>query len=82
MRTGTGRCQASTGVPFLDHMLHQISSHGLIDLNIEATGDTHIDDRHTNTGHPTTSLVSACRRPPLHRITVSASDPWSLLPAS
>ena len=32
---GTGRCQASTGVPFLDHMLHQISSHGLIDLAIE-----------------------------------------------
>ena len=29
---GSGRCQASTGVPFLDHMLHQISSHGLICL--------------------------------------------------
>ena len=37
-----------TGVPFLDHMLHQISSHGLIDLEIEATGDLHIDDHHTN----------------------------------
>jgi len=45
---GTGRCQAATGVPFLDHMLHQISSHGLIDLEIAATGDTHIDDHHTN----------------------------------
>ncbi len=45
---GTGRCQASTGVPFLDHMLHQISSHGLIDLDIQANGDTHIDDHHTN----------------------------------
>jgi imidazoleglycerol-phosphate dehydratase len=45
---GTGRCQVSTGVPFLDHMLHQISSHGLIDLEISATGDTHIDDHHTN----------------------------------
>ena len=45
---GTGRCQVSTGVPFLDHMLHQISSHGLIDLEIQATGDTHIDDHHTN----------------------------------
>ncbi|MFM9101442.1 MAG: imidazoleglycerol-phosphate dehydratase HisB [Cyanobium sp.] len=45
---GTGRCQVSTGVPFLDHMLHQISSHGLIDLEISATGDTHIDDHHSN----------------------------------
>lgn len=45
---GTGRCQASTGVPFLDHMLHQISSHGLLDLEINASGDTHIDDHHTN----------------------------------
>ena len=45
---GLGRCEASTGVPFLDHMLHQISSHGLIDLTITAVGDTHIDDHHTN----------------------------------
>jgi imidazoleglycerol-phosphate dehydratase len=45
---GSGRCQVSTGVPFLDHMLHQISSHGLIDLEIQAVGDTHIDDHHTN----------------------------------
>ena len=41
---GSGQCQASTGVAFLDHMLHQISSHGLIDLEINAVGDTHIDD--------------------------------------
>ena len=45
---GSGRCEASTGVPFLDHMLNQISSHGLIDLTITAVGDTHIDDHHTN----------------------------------
>ena len=45
---GSGRCQVSTGVPFLDHMLHQISSHGLIDLDVHAIGDTHIDDHHTN----------------------------------
>ena len=45
---GSGQCQASTGVSFLDHMLHQISSHGLIDLEISAQGDTHIDDHHTN----------------------------------
>ncbi|WAL59462.1 imidazoleglycerol-phosphate dehydratase HisB [Thermocoleostomius sinensis] len=45
---GQGHCQVSTGVPFLDHMLHQISSHGLIDLDIKATGDLEIDDHHTN----------------------------------
>ena len=45
---GSGQCQVSTGVPFLDHMLHQISSHGLFDLQISASGDTHIDDHHTN----------------------------------
>jgi imidazoleglycerol-phosphate dehydratase len=45
---GTGQCQACTGIGFLDHMLHQISSHGLIDLEIAATGDTHIDDHHSN----------------------------------
>ena len=45
---GTGACDLHTGVPFLDHMLHQLSSHGLLDLNITAKGDTHIDDHHTN----------------------------------
>lgn len=45
---GTGQCVAQTGVPFLDHMLHQIASHGLFDLNICATGDYEIDDHHTN----------------------------------
>ena len=45
---GTGECHAATGIPFLDHMLHQISSHGLIDLDIRAQGDWEIDDHHTN----------------------------------
>ncbi len=45
---GTGACIAATGIPFLDHMLHQISSHGLIDLQVRATGDLEIDDHHTN----------------------------------
>lgn len=45
---GTGQCTAKTGVPFLDHMLHQISSHGLIDLDVQAVGDYEIDDHHTN----------------------------------
>ena len=45
---GSGDSNIDTGVPFLDHMLHQISSHGLFDLNIKAIGDTEIDDHHTN----------------------------------
>ena len=45
---GQGNCHADTGVPFLDHMLHQIASHGLIDLEVKATGDLEIDDHHTN----------------------------------
>jgi imidazoleglycerol-phosphate dehydratase len=45
---GTGVCKAATGIPFLDHMLHQIASHGLIDLDIQAKGDWEIDDHHTN----------------------------------
>ncbi|MBH8552400.1 imidazoleglycerol-phosphate dehydratase HisB [Nostocaceae cyanobacterium CENA357] len=45
---GTGTCTAVTGIPFLDHMLHQIASHGLIDLDVRATGDWEIDDHHTN----------------------------------
>ncbi len=45
---GTGKCLAQTGIPFLDHMLHQIASHGLFDLEVRATGDLEIDDHHTN----------------------------------
>jgi imidazoleglycerol-phosphate dehydratase len=45
---GQGKCSAKTGIPFLDHMLNQISSHGLIDLEVEAQGDWEIDDHHTN----------------------------------
>ncbi|WP_415893075.1 imidazoleglycerol-phosphate dehydratase HisB [Neptuniibacter sp. PT8_73] len=44
---GTGQFKADTGVPFLEHMMEQISRHGLIDLDIHANGDTHIDDHHT-----------------------------------
>ncbi len=45
---GKGKCNVSTGIAFLDHMLQQLSSHGLFDLEVIATGDTHIDDHHTN----------------------------------
>ena len=44
---GTGRAKLNTSVPFLDHMLDQIARHGLIDLEITAKGDIHIDDHHT-----------------------------------
>ncbi|ARP79510.1 imidazoleglycerol-phosphate dehydratase [Bordetella genomosp. 9] len=44
---GTGRQTIDTGVPFLDHMLDQIARHGLIDLDIKADGDLHIDAHHT-----------------------------------
>jgi imidazoleglycerol-phosphate dehydratase len=44
---GTGVQKLNTGVPFLDHMLDQIARHGLIDLDIEAKGDLHIDAHHT-----------------------------------
>ena len=45
---GTGQCEVDSGVAFLDHMLHQLASHGLLDLKIKASGDTHIDDHHSN----------------------------------
>jgi imidazoleglycerol-phosphate dehydratase len=44
---GTGVSSLASGVPFLDHMLDQIARHGLVDLEIEATGDLHIDAHHT-----------------------------------
>jgi len=44
---GTGVSKLNTGVPFLDHMLDQIARHGLIDMDISASGDLHIDAHHT-----------------------------------
>ncbi len=44
---GTGASRLSTGIGFFDHMLDQIARHGLIDLDIQATGDLHIDGHHT-----------------------------------
>jgi len=43
----TGRGEAKTGVPFLDHMLESFARHGFFDLKVEASGDLHIDDHHT-----------------------------------
>ena len=44
---GTGRYDVSTGIGFLDHMLEQLSRHSLMDLELKATGDLHIDFHHT-----------------------------------
>ena len=44
---GTGRSKLATGIGFFDHMLDQIARHGLIDLDVQATGDLHIDGHHT-----------------------------------
>ncbi len=44
---GSGICKLDTGVPFLEHMLDQVARHGLIDLEITAKGDLHIDAHHT-----------------------------------
>jgi len=44
---GTGQASLNTGIGFFDHMLDQIARHGLIDLDIEAKGDLHIDGHHT-----------------------------------
>ena len=44
---GTGQARLATGIGFFDHMLDQIARHGLIDLEIEADGDLHIDGHHT-----------------------------------
>jgi imidazoleglycerol-phosphate dehydratase len=44
---GTGRTKIVTGIPFLDHMLDQVGRHGMIDLDVDAAGDLHIDAHHT-----------------------------------
>jgi imidazoleglycerol-phosphate dehydratase len=44
---GTGAARLATGIGFFDHMLDQVARHGLIDLDIQAEGDLHIDGHHT-----------------------------------
>src|SRR3954463_16684054 len=43
---GSGRTEVSTGVPFFDHMLAQLGKHSLIDLEVQASGDVHVDSHH------------------------------------
>ncbi|MGW8269489.1 MAG: imidazoleglycerol-phosphate dehydratase HisB [Burkholderiales bacterium] len=44
---GAGAAKLATGIPFLEHMLDQLARHGMIDLEVEAKGDLHIDAHHT-----------------------------------
>ena len=44
---GGGQAQGATGIGFLDHMIEQLAKHGLIDIELEAKGDLHIDQHHT-----------------------------------
>jgi len=44
---GTGEAKLDSGIPFLDHMIDQIARHGMIDIELKATGDLHIDAHHT-----------------------------------
>jgi imidazoleglycerol-phosphate dehydratase len=44
---GSGQGKFASGIPFLDHMLDQVARHGMIDLEVEAQGDLHIDAHHT-----------------------------------
>ena len=44
---GKGKYEIDTGIGFLNHMLEQFSKHSLIDINLKAKGDTHIDLHHT-----------------------------------
>ena len=44
---GSGQAAIATGVPFLDHMLEQVARHGMLDLEVTAKGDLHIDAHHT-----------------------------------
>jgi len=44
---GGGQATLATGLPFLDHMLEQVARHGMLDLDIQAKGDLHVDAHHT-----------------------------------
>jgi imidazoleglycerol-phosphate dehydratase len=44
---GAGQAKVATGIGFLDHMIEQLAKHGLIDIELEAKGDLHIDQHHT-----------------------------------
>ena len=60
---GSGKAAVETGVPFLDHMLDQVARHSLIDLDIRAKGDLHIDSlRGDNAHHQAETVFKAFAR--------------------
>ena len=60
---GKGTAKLSTGLPFLDHMLDQVARHGMLDLEIEAKGDLHIDNlRGDNAHHQCETMFKAFAR--------------------
>ena len=75
---GTGKYKINTGVGFFDHMLEQLARHSLIDLEIEANGDNHIDDHHTveDTG---IALGQALAQAAGDKVGINRSG-WCLLP--
>ena len=77
---GSGTYNVSTGIGFLDHMMEQLSRHSLIDIDLQAKGDLHIDFHHTteDTGIVLGEAVrEACHRPcqSLHRRLRSPDEP-------
>ena len=58
---GSGKTAFDTGIPFLEHMLDQVARHGMVDLDIKANGDLHIDDHHRY-GHAYVPLDEALSR--------------------
>ena len=44
---GRGAAKLATGIPFIEHMLDQVARHGMLDLEVDAKGDLHIDAHHT-----------------------------------
>ena len=61
---GKGRYKIKTGIGFLNHMLEQLSKHSLIDINLKAKGDTHIDLHHTT--EDTGIAIGECLKKALH----------------
>lgn len=76
---GEGHSRISTGIGFLDHMLDQLARHSLLDLEVEANGDLHIDFHHTTEdtgiaiGRPWPRRSAAA---PASSATAKRSSPW------
>lgn len=75
---GTGVADVSTGVGFFDHMLDQLSKHGLFDLTVRTEGDLHIDSHHTM--EDTALALGAAFREAWETSAASAGSPTSRCP--